>query len=82
MVDDRRGFIGSLLVLAAGAAAATMLGGCAEEEVDPVSAGPTEAVTPRAGMHHFNTVPQRIPSVRTFDLPSLPVTEWVSTKAM
>jgi len=81
--DSRRGFIGSLMVLAAGAAAASVLGGCAEEEaVEPVGAGPIETVSAPTGMHHFNVVPRRVASVRTYDLPRIQLSEVVSTKAI
>jgi hypothetical protein len=78
--DGRRRFLEGLMLLAAGTAAATVLGGCAAE---PASAdvGPIEEVPLRPGMHHFNMRPARIASVRTYDLPRIVSQERVTTKA-
>jgi hypothetical protein len=84
--DGRRRFLEGLMMIAAGTAVATLLGGCADESeaAEEGSVGPegaTQPVSVRPGVHHFNVVPGRIPSVRTFDLPAVRTNEKVSTKA-
>jgi hypothetical protein len=81
--NDRRGFLGSLFAVAAGAMASSMLVGCAAEddETSGPAEGPVEHVALRSGLRPFNRVPRTVASVRTYDFAMPRVNEHVSSKA-
>jgi hypothetical protein len=82
--EKRRGFLGGLVLLAAGTTAAVLAGCVAEGDNggESLGEGASETVARPAGMHHFNTVPARIANVRTGnDQSRVRPLEPVSTKA-